>query len=134
MTVEDLIDQLSHFPKNMEVVDYAFDDILSVHIKTWVDTNYPYNRPDKDYVCLDCDTFQYDEELIVEEIKKFCGEEGMKYFQDGEDTFDKKYYLEGRQIRNHIIDAFPNIYNLLGGYDVFEDKMYEWTKKAIENE
>lgn len=55
MTVEELINELSKFPKEMEVVDYALDPILSVHIKTWVDNNYPYDRPDKDYVCLDCD-------------------------------------------------------------------------------
>ena len=136
MTVEELINKLSKFPKEMEVVDYGFDPILSVHYKTLVDNNYPYNRPDKKYVCIDIDEVAYCSDTIIEEIKNFLGEKGMNYFKDkdGEDSFDKKYYWLGRQIRNHIIDRFPKVVTWLGDYRMFEDEMYKWTKKAIENE
>ena len=51
-TVQDLINELKKFPLNMEVRDYDFEKIEKVEIKTWQHTNYPYNLPDKDYVCL----------------------------------------------------------------------------------
>lgn len=37
----------------MEVRDYCFDKIEEVKIKTWTHDNYPYNLPDKDYVCIE---------------------------------------------------------------------------------
>ena len=51
-TVQDLINELKKFPPNMEVRDYDFEKIEKVGIKTWQHTNYPYNLPDKDYVCI----------------------------------------------------------------------------------
>ena len=52
-TVQDLINELKKFPLEMEVRDYCFDKIEEVKIKTWTHDNYPYNLPDKDYVCLE---------------------------------------------------------------------------------
>ena len=51
-TVQDLIEALSKFPLNAEVRDYNFDEIDEVKIKTWTHTNYPYNKPDQEYVCI----------------------------------------------------------------------------------
>lgn len=51
-TVEDLINKLQEFPLDMEIRDYDFETIEDVIIKTWTHNNYPYNLPDKDYVCL----------------------------------------------------------------------------------
>lgn len=51
-TVQDLIDELGKFPKDMEVRDYDFERIDKAEIKTWTHNNYPYDKPDKDYVCL----------------------------------------------------------------------------------
>ena len=52
-TVKDLINELKKFPLEMEVRDYCFDKIEEVKIKTWTHDNYPYNLPDKDYVCIE---------------------------------------------------------------------------------
>lgn len=51
-TVQDLINELQKFPTDMEVRDYDFMEIEDVKIKTWHHDNYPYDRPDKDYVCI----------------------------------------------------------------------------------
>ena len=51
-TVQDLINELHKFPTDMEVRDYDFMEIEDVKIKTWHHDNYPYDRPDKDYVCI----------------------------------------------------------------------------------
>lgn len=32
--------------------DYDFMEIEDVKIKTWHHDNYPYDKPDKDYVCI----------------------------------------------------------------------------------
>lgn len=47
MTVKELIDILKEFPEDMEVMDMSFMDIESVCEKTWVHSNYPYDKPDK---------------------------------------------------------------------------------------
>lgn len=52
-TVQDLINELKKFPLEMEVRYYCFDKIEEVKIKTWTHDNYPYNLPDKDYVCIE---------------------------------------------------------------------------------
>lgn len=141
MTVKELKEELSKFPEDMEVCDYEYDVFESVHYQTWKDSNYPYNRPDKKYVCIDVDKIAYCDDTIIEEIKNYLGEEGMKYFTEDQtnpingktiDDFDGKYYWEGRQIRNHILDKFPNVVTWLHGYQRFEDLMYKWTKKAVE--
>lgn len=51
-TVQDLIDELKKYPPHMEVRDYDFERINEVKIRTWKHTNYPYDKPDKDYVCI----------------------------------------------------------------------------------
>lgn len=51
-TVQDLINELQKFLTDMEVRDYDFMEIEDVKIKTWHHDNYPYDRPDKDYVCI----------------------------------------------------------------------------------
>lgn len=51
-TVQDLISQLQKFPSDMEVRDYNFMEIEDVKIKTWHHDNYPYDKPEKDYVCI----------------------------------------------------------------------------------
>lgn len=51
-TVQDLIDELKKYPLDMEVRDYDFEIIEEVKIKTWQHTNYPYDKPNKDYVCI----------------------------------------------------------------------------------
>lgn len=51
--VQDLINELKKFLLEMEVRDYCFDKNEEVKIKTWTHDNYPYNLPDKDYVCLE---------------------------------------------------------------------------------
>lgn len=142
MKVKELIEQLQKYDSDMEVVDYSGDKILSVHKKTIVDSDYPYEYKDHVAICLDCDEIAYCDWTIIEEIQKFLGEEGMKYFKEEQkspltDTvmdFDAKYYWEGRQIRNHIIDKFPKILTWLQDYCTFEDCMYKWTKKAVEDE
>lgn len=50
MTVEKLIEELSKYDKDMEVVDYMFDEIQGVKEDTWTHTNYPYDKPDKQVV------------------------------------------------------------------------------------
>lgn len=52
MTVEELIKELEKFPKDMEVMDTAYYDIESVYEGTWTDTNYPYNKPNKQVVII----------------------------------------------------------------------------------
>ena len=51
-TVQDLISKLQKFPMDMEVRDYDFMEIEDVKIQTWHHDNYPYDKPDKDYVCI----------------------------------------------------------------------------------
>lgn len=53
MTVKELIEKLEQFDPNMLVgVNY---DVSSptICIRTWVDGNYPYDRPDFDYVSIE---------------------------------------------------------------------------------
>ena len=51
-TVQDLINELEKFPRNMEIRDYDFEKIEKVCVKTWTHNNYPYDKPDKNYVCI----------------------------------------------------------------------------------
>lgn len=50
MTVDELIKKLEKFDRNLEVVDFLFGEIEDVIEDTWVDSNYPYNKPDKKVV------------------------------------------------------------------------------------
>ena len=53
MTVKQLIDILNQFSEDMEVMDASYLDIVNVYQGTWVDTNYPYNKPDKQVIIID---------------------------------------------------------------------------------
>ena len=50
MTVNELIKKLEKFDGNLEVVDFIFGEIEDVVEDTWVDSNYPYNKEDKQVV------------------------------------------------------------------------------------
>ena len=52
MTVKELIDKLKHFPEDMEVMDTTYMDIEDVCERTWMHTNYPYDKPDKQVVII----------------------------------------------------------------------------------
>lgn len=52
MTVKELIDKLKQFPEDMEVMDTAYYDIEDVYEGTWMHTNYPYDKPDKQVVII----------------------------------------------------------------------------------
>ena len=61
MTVKQLIEKLREFPENMPVAtinvinpeDIDDPEWIKVSIATWVHSNYPYNKPDFDYVNLE---------------------------------------------------------------------------------
>lgn len=61
MTVKQLIEKLKEFPENMPVATINYinpEDIddpewIRVSMATWVHSNYPYNKPDFDYVNLE---------------------------------------------------------------------------------
>ena len=52
-TVGDLIMELMRFPFDMEVRDMSLDKIEKVYQRTWTDTNYPYNQPDKEIIVIE---------------------------------------------------------------------------------
>ena len=52
MTVEELINELEKFPEDMEVMDTMYMDIENVYDGTWIHTNYPYDKPDKQVVII----------------------------------------------------------------------------------
>ena len=60
MTVEQLINELKKYSKNMPIAimcdinpsDIKNPNSIEVSKYTWVDSNYPYNRPDFDYINL----------------------------------------------------------------------------------
>lgn len=59
MTVGELIEKLKEFPQDMPVACcgemYYPPENYKVEVtrKTWVDSNYPYNRPDFEYINLE---------------------------------------------------------------------------------
>ena len=61
MTVKQLIEKLKEFPENMPGAtlndinpeDRDDPEWIKVSIATWVHSNYPYNKPDFDYVNLE---------------------------------------------------------------------------------
>lgn len=52
LTVAELIDKLKEFPQDLPVCDSNIMGIETVEKRTWEDSNYPYNRPDEDYIYL----------------------------------------------------------------------------------
>ena len=53
MLVIELIKELEKFPKDMEVMDADYMKIESIYEDTWIHTNYPYDKPDKQVVIID---------------------------------------------------------------------------------
>lgn len=53
MTVKELIEKLKEFPQDMRVQTYDWLDIDNVEIKTWQDSNWPYDQPDEDRVIIE---------------------------------------------------------------------------------
>ena len=53
MLVGELIKELEKFPKDMEVMDTGYMEVESVYEGTWIHTNYPYDKPDKQVVIID---------------------------------------------------------------------------------
>lgn len=51
MTVKELIEKLKMFPDDFEVVDNMFEDV-SVYEVTWVHSNYPYDKEDRQVVMI----------------------------------------------------------------------------------
>ena len=81
---------------------------------------------------------------IQEKILHFIGDEGYDFFKYLKDEHGRIWCLasdngclystwnnEGRQIRNYIIDEYPNIVEELGGYDKYEDWFCELTEKMF---
>ena len=52
MLVAELIKELEKFPKNIEVMNADYSEIENVYEGTWVHTNYPYDKPDKQVVII----------------------------------------------------------------------------------
>ena len=61
MTVKQLIEKLKQFPDDMPVatigeINYSdIDDpeFIDVQVKTWTHSNYPYDKPDFEFVNLE---------------------------------------------------------------------------------
>ena len=54
MTVKDMIEKLKQFPEDMPIaVGYDVFDEIHISVKTWTHTNYPYDKPDFQYVCIE---------------------------------------------------------------------------------
>ena len=60
MTVKELIDELSKYPQDMPVavdgdIYYPPEEYRKIEVsqRTWVDSNYPWDRPDFEYINLE---------------------------------------------------------------------------------
>ena len=53
MKVKELIEKLQQFDENLRVVDDYYLEIEKVEERTWVDSNYPYDRPDEQVVVIE---------------------------------------------------------------------------------
>lgn len=52
-TVKDLINILKEYPQDMPVAVWSDPhDEIEVEIKKWTHNNYPYDKPDIDYVAI----------------------------------------------------------------------------------
>lgn len=84
------------------------------------------------------------EKEIQEKILHFIGDEGYEFFKNLKDEHGRIWCVtsdegfpystwsnEGRQIRNYIIDEYPNIVEELGGYAKYEDWFYELTENMF---
>jgi hypothetical protein len=88
---------------------------------------------------------QINEKEIQEKILHFIGDEGYAFFKKLKDehgriwcvTSDEGFLYstwsnEGRQIRNYIIDEYPDIVEELGGYGKYEDWFCELTENMFQ--
>ncbi len=61
MTVQQLIDELQKYPKDMPIavydnidwIDKDKPDIIQVQKRIWIHNNYPYDKPDFLYINLE---------------------------------------------------------------------------------
>ena len=61
MTVEQLINELKKYPKDMPIaiygninwIDKDKPDIIQIEERVWIDSNYPYDKPDFLYINLE---------------------------------------------------------------------------------
>ena len=61
MTVQQLIEELQKWPQDMPIavydninwIDKDKPDIIQVQNRVWVDSNYPYDKPDFLYINLE---------------------------------------------------------------------------------
>lgn len=61
MTVQQLIEELQKWPRDMSIavydninwIDKDKPDIIQVQNRVWVDSNYPYDKPDFLYINLE---------------------------------------------------------------------------------
>ena len=54
ITVKELIEKLQEFPQDMPVgIDYDPMSPIEIKIWTWVHNNYPYDKPDFDFVNIE---------------------------------------------------------------------------------
>lgn len=47
MKVKDVIEELSKYDPETVLYDYGFDEIEEIKLVEWVDSNYPYTRPNE---------------------------------------------------------------------------------------
>ena len=52
MKVCELIKELSKYDDDMEVYDCSGYEVEGVENRTWIDSNYPYDKPDKQIVVI----------------------------------------------------------------------------------
>lgn len=52
MLVEDLIKELEKHDPKLEVYDCSGYEVEGVEERIWEDTNYPYNKPDKQILVI----------------------------------------------------------------------------------
>lgn len=87
LTVGDIIDELSKYPRNMKLYDDSYFDFCSIYLKRYIDSNYPYNRPDELMLRLDItsiDDYTYREDIITDHNIILKGIKENKYeFKDG---------------------------------------------------
>lgn len=59
MTIEELIKELKKWPQNMPVACYGEIDYppenykVDISKRTWIHTNYPWNKPEFEYINLE---------------------------------------------------------------------------------
>lgn len=53
MTVEELIEKLNEYPKDMPIgINYDISSDVEVNSSIWTHNNYPYDKPDIEFINL----------------------------------------------------------------------------------